>query len=40
MDRKGVVRISRSVDESTLGLYLHEIADELIGGQPGGRRPR
>ncbi|WP_037909148.1 hypothetical protein [Actinacidiphila yeochonensis] len=32
MDRQGVVRISRAVDERTLGLYLREIADELMGG--------
>jgi hypothetical protein len=34
MDRQGVVRISRAVDAPTLGRYLHEIADELIAGQP------
>ncbi|SEG89459.1 hypothetical protein SAMN05216223_12088 [Actinacidiphila yanglinensis] len=40
MDRKGVVRISRSVDEPTLGRYLREIADELTAGRTGGRKPR
>lgn len=33
MDRQGVVRISRTVDAQTLGLYLHEIADDLIAGR-------
>jgi hypothetical protein len=39
MDRQGVVRISRTVDARTLGLYLHEIADDLIsvrGSRPAG----
>ncbi|MFI1093620.1 hypothetical protein [Streptomyces sp. NPDC020917] len=33
MDRQGIVRISRSVDARTLGLYLHEIADDLLAGR-------